>query len=69
MSQQIVEIVIHNLLTDEDLRMMFAIDPFAALADLNFSGFELTAEELGLLIRMHARLSHWSNQLIGARVH
>ena len=68
MSQQIVEIVIHNLLTDEDLRMMFAIDPFEALADLNFRGFEFTTDEIGMFIRMHARLSH-CNQLIGARVH
>jgi hypothetical protein len=69
MSQQFVEIVIHDLLTDEDLRMMFAIDPFEALADLTCRGFELTADEIAMFIRMHARLSHWSNQLIGARVH
>jgi hypothetical protein len=69
MSQQIVEVVIHNLLTNEDLRMMFAIDPFEALADLNLRGFELTPDEIGMFIRMHARLRHWSSELIGARVH
>jgi hypothetical protein len=69
MSTQMVGIVIHSLLTDEDLRVRFAVDPIEALADLNLRGFELTPDEIDVFIRTDTRLWSWNRNLVGDRVH
>lgn len=69
MSHKMVGIVIHRLLTDEDLRVRFAVDPIETLADLNFRGVELTPDEIDVFIRTDARTWFWSRELLGAREH
>ena len=69
MSQQMVRVVVHSLLNEEDLRVLFAIDPSLALADLNRRGVELTREEIEVLTRADARLWFWSRELLGDRQH
>ena len=69
MSHQMVGLVIHNLLADEDLRTLFAIDPMEALADLNLQGVELTADEIDVLARTDARVWFWSRELLGDHMH
>jgi len=69
MSHQVVGIVINRLLTDEDLRIRFALDPIETLADLSFRGLELTPEEVDVFIRTDTRTWFWSHELLGDRVH
>jgi hypothetical protein len=70
MSRQIVENVIHCLLTDEGLRNRFAIDPIGTLLDLTyFRGFDLRQDEIDVLIRTDARTWFWSRAVTGGRVH
>ena len=52
MSQRGVSVVIHTLLTDQNLRDRFAESPMDVLADLHFSvGIELTLAEVEALAR------------------
>jgi len=69
MSQRMVGIVVHTLLTDEDLRVRFAIDPIKTLADLNLRGVELTSEEIDVFVRTDARVWFWNRELIGDQLH
>jgi len=69
MSHQMVGIVIHRLLTDDDLRVRFAVDPIETLADLNFRGFALTPDEIDVFIRTDGRMWFWSSELLGDRAH
>jgi hypothetical protein len=69
MSLQTVGVVIHTLLTDEDLRERFVLDPIEALAALNVRGVELTTDEMDVLVRTDARLWFWTRDLFHARVH
>ena len=55
MSKRGVSVVIHTLLTDQDLRDRFAESPMDVLADLHFSvGIELTLAEVEALARTSA---------------
>ena len=45
MSQAAVGMVIEKLLTDEDLRIRFALDRMEAIAELCLRGFELTLDD------------------------
>ena len=56
MSRASVGMVIDNLLTDENLRIRFAIDRMETIAELCLRGFELTRDELDLLYRTDVRL-------------
>jgi hypothetical protein len=56
MSQAGVGIVIDELLTDEDLRIRFALDPIETVAELCLQGVELTRDEINLFCRTDARL-------------
>jgi hypothetical protein len=69
MSHQMVGVVIHSLLTDEELRDRFAIDPMETLAALGLRGFELTPDELEVFIRTDVRTWSWSGAVLGKRVH
>jgi hypothetical protein len=69
MSRQIVGSVIQRLLTDEPLRLLFALDPIEALADLSVLGFELTPDEIDVFMRTDARLWFWHRTLVGDQVH
>jgi hypothetical protein len=52
MSQRTVELVIGRLLTDEELRLRFAREPLATLADFCDRGFDLTRGEIDALIQI-----------------
>jgi hypothetical protein len=69
MSQQTVGLVIEALLTDEDLRIQFALDPVETLADIHQRGFELTAEEIDAFLQADTRVWFWSEGSFGRWVH
>jgi hypothetical protein len=69
MSQQIVGIVINRLLTDEDLRIRFSVEPVETLADLHARGFELTPDEIDLFMQTSLRTWFWTEWRAGSRVH
>ena len=49
MSRASVGMVIDKLLTDENLRIRFAIDRLETVAELCLRGFDLTRDEIDLL--------------------
>jgi hypothetical protein len=69
MSHHAVGIAIHVLLTDDELRARFALDPIGALADLNSRGVALTPEEIDVFVQTDARVWYWRNSVTGDRVH
>lgn len=58
MSRAGVGMVIEKLLTDESVRIGFALDRMETIAELYLCGIELTPDEIDLLNRTDARL--WS---------
>ena len=50
MSRASVGMVIDKLLIDENLRIRFAADPIETVADLFLRGFDLTRDEIDLLL-------------------
>jgi hypothetical protein len=54
MSRSIVGMVIDKLLTDENLRIRFALDRVETVAELCLRGFDLTRDEIDLLCRTDA---------------
>ena len=69
MSHQMVGIVIHSLLTDEELRDCFTVDPMETIATLALRGFELMTDEIEVFLRTDAQMWSWGCQLFGNRVH
>jgi hypothetical protein len=69
MSQRMVGIVVNRLLTEQDLRVRFALDCIETLAELSFRGFELTPDEIDVLIRTDPRLWFWDSEAAVERVH
>jgi hypothetical protein len=69
MSHQMVGIVIHSLLTDEELRDRFTVDPIETIAALALRGFELTTDEIEVFLRTDAQMWSWGCQLFDNRVH
>ena len=69
MSEHMVRTVIDRLLTDEDLRVRFAVDRVDALALLRVFGFELTSDEIDLFLRSDARMWFWTSTVFGDQVH
>jgi hypothetical protein len=66
MSQASVALVVEKLLTDENLRIRFALDRTETIAELCSRGFELTRDEIDLFCLTDARLwflieqrGHW----------
>jgi hypothetical protein len=56
MSRASVGSIVEKLLTDEKLRIRFAIDRMETIAELCLRGFELTRDEIDLFCRTDARL-------------
>jgi hypothetical protein len=69
MSRASVGIVIDKLLTDEDLRIRFALDPMEMVADLCLRGFNLTRDEIDLLCRTDAGVWFLRSAVTGAPLH
>ena len=65
MSQAGVGMVIEKLVTDESLRIRFALDRMETIAELCMRGFELTCDEIDLIIRTDARLWFLGDQIRG----
>lgn len=51
MSQKTVQSIVGRLVTDEEFRRRFLHDPLEVLKALQDQGFELTAGEIGALLR------------------
>ena len=56
MSQAGVGMVVEKLLTDESLRIQFALDRMETIAELCLRGIELTRDEIDLIHETDARL-------------
>ena len=69
MSRSIVGMVIDKLLTDEDLRFRFALDPIDTVAELILRGFTLTRDEIDLFCRTDAGVWFLRSAVRGAPQH
>jgi len=69
MSRAIVGMVIDKLLTDEDLRIRFALDRVETVIDLCLRGFDLTRDEIDLLCRTDAGVWFLRSAVTGAPQH
>ena len=56
MSRAAVGIVVEKLLTDENLRIRFALEPLETVAELLLRGFDLTGDEIDLFCRTDPRM-------------
>jgi hypothetical protein len=65
MSRAGVGMVIEKLLTDERLRIEFALDRMETIAELCLRGFDLTRDEVDLISRADARLWFLGDQVSG----
>ena len=66
MSRAGVGMVIEKLLTDENLRIRFALDPMDTVAELFLRGFDLTRDEIDLFCRTDAGLWFLRSAVRGA---
>ena len=69
MSRASVGMVIDKLLTDENLRIRFAVSPVETVAALFLRGFDLSREEMDLLSRTDAGVWFLRSALSGAPQH
>ena len=69
MSQAGVGMVVEKLLTDEDLRIQFALDRVATMAQLCLRGFDLNPGDIDLFCRTDAGLWFLRSALRDARQH
>jgi len=69
MSRASVGMVIDKLLTDENLRIRFALDPIETVAELFLRGFDLTRDEIDLLCRTDAGVWFLRSTVRGAPQH
>lgn len=68
MAQRIVQHIIGQILTDEELRAEFLERPHATLALLGERGFELTECEVEALVQTDRRLWRWGGKWIDPRL-
>jgi hypothetical protein len=61
--------VFDKLLTDENLRLRFAVDPMETVAGLFLRGFDLTRNEIDLLCRTDAGVWFLRSAVRGAPQH
>jgi hypothetical protein len=69
MSQHNVENIIERLLTDEELRIRFALDRFDTLAELHVRGLALTPHEIDVFVQSDVRLWFRETESVPGRVH
>ena len=69
MSLRMIGIVVNTLLTDEDIRDRFAIDPIKTLVDLNVRGVQLTSDEIDVFMRTDTRVWFWNREVLGRQMH
>ena len=69
MSRVNVGMVIDKLLTDENLRIRFALDRLETVAELCLRGFDLTRDEIDLLCRTDAGVWFLRSAVRGAPQH
>ena len=69
MSHQMVGQVIDRLLTDEDLRVRFVVNPVEALADLHLRGLALTPGEIDVFVQTDASTWFWREDQVRRRIH
>ena len=69
MSQANVGMVIDKLLTDESLRIRFALDRVETVVELCLRGFDLTPDEIDLLCRTDAGVWFLGSAVRGAPQH
>ena len=69
MSRVNVGRVIEKLLTDENLRIRFALDRLETVAELCLRGFDLTRDEIDLLCRTDAGVWFLRSAVSGAPQH
>ena len=69
MSRASIGMVIETLLTDENLRVRFAVDPIDTVAELFLRGFSLTHDEIDLLCRTDAGVWFLRSAVRGAPQH
>ena len=69
MSRASVGMVIDKLLTDENLRIRFALDRMETVAELCLRGFDLTRDEFDLLCRTDAGVWFLQSAVRGAPQH
>ena len=69
MSRAGVGMVIEKLLTDEDLRIRFAVDRMETVAEISLRGFDLSQDELDLFTRTDAGLWFLGAPVRGERQH
>jgi hypothetical protein len=55
MSRQNVGCVIDRLLTEDELRTRFALDPLTTLAELHLRGLALTPNEIDMFVQADVR--------------
>jgi len=56
MSQQNVKNVIDRLLTEEDLRVRFALARFDTIAEMHMRGLDLTSDEIDAFVQSDAQM-------------
>jgi hypothetical protein len=64
MSHQTVGFVIDRLLTDRELRLRLALEPFETLADLSDLGVELTRDEIDVFLQTDVRVWFWTSSVV-----
>ena len=69
MSRVGVEAVIDTLLSDENLRIRFALDRIETVVELCLRGAELTRDEIDLFCRTDARLWFLRDEVVDERRH
>jgi hypothetical protein len=69
MSRANVGLVIEKLLTDENLRIRFALDRLETVAELCLRGVDLTCDEIDLLCRTDAGVWFLRSAVSGAPQH
>ena len=69
MSQTCVGLAVETLLTDESLRIRFALDPMETVVELFLRGLELTRDEIDLFCRTDAGVWFLRSAISGAPRH
>jgi hypothetical protein len=69
MSNHAVEVVMNRLLTDEELRLRYAIDRVETLGELHAHGLVLTPSEIDLFIESDLQMWSWIDRPGAERMH